>query len=126
MTRNTFQNGTLVADVVIGNQFAFDASSGLSARLAIGRWRIGPVLKPRPKIGTNSRYVAEFGAQLLDEAREEIGWGWQAAVLPSERVLSQHPVETLSLWGEVAQCTGQSWISPNNVRFTLQSQNPAQ
>ncbi|WP_300059627.1 hypothetical protein [uncultured Roseobacter sp.] len=83
--------------------------------------RLAPGFTPRPRVGDESRYIIEYDEALLEEARAEIGWGWQAAVLASERLVSQYPMETLAAWREVTQCSGHSWVSADGVEIRASS-----
>jgi hypothetical protein len=70
---------------------------------------------PRPGIGDETSYLEGYDERLLAEARAEIGWGWQAAVLASDRLLQDYPLESLALWRRATQCSGDSWVPANSV-----------
>lgn len=67
----------------------------------------------RSRSAKQAEAVERRAEQLLTQARGEIGWGWQAAVVSTQRFLLEHPVKSLSAWERPTRCSGHSWVSPN-------------
>ncbi len=56
----------------------------------------------------------------LTQARSEVGWGTEAALLASERFLQEHPLETLSSYRITGYCPSGSSIGFDRDTMTFQ------
>lgn len=59
--------------------------------------------------------VKRRSEHLLAQARKKIGRGPRAAVLSSERLLMEFPLANLSKWQRVKNCSGHTWVSPDDL-----------
>lgn len=72
-------------------------------------------LKARPGSSDRVETIQRRSEHLLAQARKEVGRGPKAAVLSSERLLMEFPLANLSKWQRVKNCSGHTWVSPDDL-----------
>lgn len=72
----------------------------------------------------HNRELSAKQSVALTQARSEVGWGTEAAILASERFLQKHPLETLSSYRITGYCPSGYSIGFDRDTMTFQITDP--
>jgi hypothetical protein len=89
------------------------------------RYRDEPVIFVRfTEWRDRNRALSAKHSANITEARAEVGWGQEAAILATERFLQEHPFETLSSYEIIGYCPSGSGIGFDTDVMTFQITDP--
>lgn len=74
---------------------------------------------PRREFEEQMRHIKSRSRKLIDEARAEVGWGHEAAVLKSERFKAQFPEAEIPAWRRTHVCNGDVYFDVHEWSFVF-------